>query len=373
MSGARVRASRLVGVVALCAAGAAAATIACSSDSFSGAPTDAGSDASGGDDGGAGADGALDDAGGKGDGGGRSDPCGDAATGAPAVIAAGQPNPASIAADSTGVYWSTAVADGGVWIVAPGCDPGAARAVVDQQPVAGPVLVGPQRVVFTTPAQQIGVVTKPIGAPPSFEASPRLYEPSVVALSPDGQSLYLGVAAGGVLVCDLGGCNDTEVELTYPTAPQPVALAADGALVAMVGQVDGGFGPSVCAAAGINVDTRTLVTEPTGTGGSVALSPTRVYWTNTAAGTVSSVGRDGSGVAVLATGESSPGAITLDDTYVYWTTSDSVHRARVDGTTPPKSAEVLATGLAAPKAIAQLDRFVYVTDQGAGTILRVPK
>ncbi len=73
---------------------------------------------------------------------------------------------------------------------------------------------------------------------------------------------------------------------------------------------------------------------------------------------------------VLAAGQSSPWAIALDDTNVYWTTDNSVATVPKDKS---HAASTLARAQANPAAIAVDDAYVYWTNYDDGTVMRQEK
>jgi hypothetical protein len=101
-----------------------------------------------------------------------------------------------------------------------------------------------------------------------------------------------------------------------------------------------------------------------------------VYWVDYATPTNGgSVNVQPSGLVnqafVLASGQSFPNGIAVDDTSVYWTNSakdGGVMKINVGGGTP----EALADNLGQPFGIAVDDTSVYWTNQDDGTVRKVP-
>jgi hypothetical protein len=103
-----------------------------------------------------------------------------------------------------------------------------------------------------------------------------------------------------------------------------------------------------------------------------------IYWVDFLRGTVNALPlrSGGSSPALLATGLSSPIAIALDASYVYWldfgTTqgTGSVNRVRIN---PPNTVEPLATGQDQPKDLAVDATSVYWTSRtNSGSVSKVP-
>jgi hypothetical protein len=116
---------------------------------------------------------------------------------------------------------------------------------------------------------------------------------------------------GAILSCPLAGCPNGTTIASYLNAPNAIAAASTGlyfvAADFSVSRVplDGGS-PSTIA--------------PTAHATRLAVDGTHVYWSD-AAGTIVRAAPDGSNQVTLASRLSVPGAIAIDDLFVYWVNS----------------------------------------------------
>ncbi|PKN31294.1 MAG: hypothetical protein CVU63_24695 [Deltaproteobacteria bacterium HGW-Deltaproteobacteria-20] len=62
--------------------------------------------------------------------------------------------------------------------------------------------------------------------------------------------------------------------------------------------------------------------------------------------------------------------MAVDDTYAYWTTTESVRRTRKDGS---GEVETLATGLSGPHAIVVDDKAVYFGTSWGESVFKLAK
>ncbi len=63
--------------------------------------------------------------------------------------------------------------------------------------------------------------------------------------------------------------------------------------------------------------------QPTGNLAGPVASATNLYWSDTAAGNIWTMGLDGTNAKILAVGESQPNALAVDAKYVYWMSGEA--------------------------------------------------
>ncbi len=113
---------------------------------------------------------------------------------------------------------------------------------------------------------------------------------------------------------------------------------------------------------------------------SLALDATRVFWSDTGTGTISSVAKTGGAVTTLAQNQVSPASVALDDTFVYWSAREAdsgstgfILRAPKDASAAPQ----IVTTADSPRSLVVVGSTVYFTsvnpNNGIGGISSVPK
>jgi hypothetical protein len=221
-----------------------------------------------------------------------------------------------IAADGVNVYWSASqgpVAPNVSRCAVGGC--GNTPAVLWSGDGAGYLTLGPSAFYWAEGASGSApetVMSCPIagcGAGPTTQAT--LAAPTVLdGLTFDGSSLYWTSSAtpdSPITQLSLAGGAPTTVTLTPATARQIVSDAT--ALYWIVPELDGILS--------VGKDGSNLSQIVTGDPGALAVDTNYLYWTDLTANAVYRANKDGSGVVTLAS-ESAGSAIALDGSNVYW-------------------------------------------------------
>jgi hypothetical protein len=189
--------------------------------------------------------------------------------------------------------------------------------------------------------------------------------PEVIAV--DNGNLYWteDSADGGVAKMPLDGGALTMVATQQKNAWGLAASAGD------VYWTDDGAAGTVMANNGTTTST---LASGQSSPGYITVDATNVYWTDLISGSVVMALRSMVGAPiVLASGRTQPGFIATDGENVYWTEgpSGNVMKVAISGGSPPVT---LASGLSNPAGIVVDSTFVYWTNNvGAGSIMRVVK
>jgi hypothetical protein len=311
-------------------------------------------------------------------------------TGSPLTLASGQVSPAGIAVSSDNLYWSSAGdgtvrrlarGDGGILggtpvIVFSAGEAGAGGAsdlLIDGTTLYA--LVGPGAAAASScrtyvemeiPAGTNWACAKPTNVCSSTSVASR------IALDQSGTNVYMSNGTCDRIMYAPKPGNDSNAWTPYRQLNgNPIALAADGM--------------NVYYAFDHEVDEQ-VVNSPNTAPTSFALSHTpivdlvadnlTVYWVNSG-GDVEALAKSLAGAppTILATGQSHPQHMTLDDSNVYWTNQGavggqgSVAMASKLGGTPI----TLASNQSSPSAIAVDNTGVYWTNLGDGTIKMIPR
>ncbi|HEY5241512.1 MAG TPA: hypothetical protein VIJ22_08610, partial [Polyangiaceae bacterium] len=158
---------------------------------------------------------------------------------------------------------------------------------------------------------QSGVVRCTLSGLP---CTPNVLGPTGSGIVVDGSNVYWTAAAGPVR-CALGGCGGAPTAIA--TAQNSSwAITVDGTNVYWT---DLGFTVDRCVLAGGCGSNPTKVANAT-RANDVAVDGTTVYWVDVTLNTVSSCAIAGCGgtPTVLASGQSSPTALVVDATAIYW-------------------------------------------------------
>jgi len=182
-------------------------------------------------------------------------------------------------------------------------------------------------------------------------------------IASDGTSIYTLGLQGTVLSCPLTGCPggllQTFSASTSGGAASAIAVAPTSSLVVWTttSNVEG------CPTSGC-ANPQVLATLPI-TGdylGGIAADATNVYFTDPQGGFVYSCPLSGcpTGPTILASGETSPSPVAVDESHVYWATPKEIHSCPVAGCASTGPA-VIALNQYQPRAIAVDATAIYWT------------
>ncbi len=286
-----------------------------------------------------------------------------AATCQPQVVASGQGGPAYVAVENGVVYWTNASAgtlmranvDGtGRATIARGLGtPWVLRASGGRVYVANDSTGG-----SVTARDGDGGLAVDLSGP---QASPR-------GLDVTSQYVFFGTEDP-----DAGSIQRVGVDGTGLTVLVPKTFGTKDVVTDGVNVYWAAFGAGRIEKVPIAGGPAAVVTKTIGPFG-LAVFSNLVFYTNhvpyDAGGSVGRVNDDGTGDSILAPGDN-PRAIAVDGNYAYWTNDGdgTVARVPVGG----GAVTTLATGQTQPWGIALDDKFVYWCAKGAGLVLRVAK
>lgn len=195
---------------------------------------------------------------------------------------------------------------------------------------------------------------------------------SVYSLAVVGTKVFwLNQKMGEVWSADISAPADTTNVKLASALSLPWDIAADAAFV-YYSTYNGGDIRRVGASGG----TQKVLVKGLGNPTGVAIDSKYAYYATENAGDIARVVLDGSKAPeTIATKQSKPSQLAVDDMFVYWTnygttdTDGSVAKAPIGG----GDVIVLAAGQNKPYEVAVDDKFVYWTTFGGQTIMKAPK
>lgn len=294
----------------------------------------------------------------------------------------GQNDPMGLATDSENLYWTNYGCGNDTVVEAPLAG-GTPTTLATGQSCALGIAVNATDVYWTQSGYSSIVMADalPSGSPTQLAADQGGWPQSIAASETTVAWVYTGgpynTLPPSIMSVPAGGGSATTV----------ATLGSVGSSVSASVAIDSSYvywrvGTEIAKAHADGSGQVTLVTGQSSSSapGSLAVTPTHLYWTDVAdggagAGSVMQANLDGSGVAAVASGQSSPAYVVADSDGVYWTNAPSgdggtVMMAPLDG----GATTTLAAGQANPQGIAASPTAVYFADKVAsGTIWRVAK
>jgi hypothetical protein len=246
--------------------------------------------------------------------------------GAPVTLASSQGGGAGIAVDATNVYWTNqgpcAVVDGGTDVVC--------NSSVRKIPIAG----GTPTTLATDTAQVFGIAVDATNVYWSDQDNRIMGTPiqggaSFLVTATSALPFYLGISGENLywtalIDCDASVCTQAVMRVAVPGGATSIFASGRGSLAGVDATnaylVDPTSTPGsfTVRRAPLNGDPMTTLGVVAGTPYGVTVDATSIYWTDSTAGTVSSVPFGGNTPTVLAGGQTSPGLLAVTSSSLYW-------------------------------------------------------
>ena len=305
----------------------------------------------------------------------------------PITVASGLNGPAAIAADTSGVYFTTTgtsttgdkYATEGVFTCPnAGCPTsGPTPLAIDQETPVAVALDSANVYWLTADNETVWACTKGTCTARVVNAQAGTY---LTSMTLGGTALYWTDGVGNVVLsCPTTATCTTPAQvakLGASTSPGPISFL--GNTVFWANNVTGAGSVMSCAAGGCGTSPTTLVPS-VASPLAVFADVTGVYFTSATAGALERVGLDGGAIedgGALLQGLFYPSGLVVDGTYAYVADSagGNVWRVAIDGSSAPVA---IAMNQNSPTAVAVEATWVYWTNAGMtktdGTVMKVAK
>ena len=180
---------------------------------------------------------------------------------------------------------------------------------------------------------------------------------------------------GEIKVCPVAGCSGDPVTLagefmgiTLGTGPFGLAVSTSKVFWTTANSVDGGI--LTCPVGGCDAGASLLTSDH---GGGIAVSNSRLYWTNYSAGTVETCATSGCGASpmTVASDQLGPNGIAADDQNVYWVATSGLWACATGGC--PSGPSALWTSQSAAGVAITVDANNLYWTNGNGAVMECAK
>ena len=230
------------------------------------------------------------------------------------------PKPLHVAADASGVYWSST--DANVLLHCPlgGCTSGRILRAGSDNPTS--IFLKPPALYMASGDFGDVYACRLDGSGCSAVLTPITPLGGVGGIVVSETSVFLAETGSNAIVwCATGStCSPTSSPKRLVTTPKPLQLSVHEGKIYWT---SGGGELGVCAEAGCDAGTVLTSAEIDPVG--LAVDATGAYWTSGAGGTVRSTALTGGPARVIASGQNDPFTIALDPHGIYWTNRKGGH------------------------------------------------